>query len=469
MSWTTIAWSMMASAGLTLGLISFVIWAKQRTQIAQLAFFALAVAASGMAGCELLMMHAQTAAEFAAAQRWLHVFAFVAVVSIAWFVRSSLGAGRLWLAYTVCALRLVSLIANFSTGVSLNYLQITALRHLELWGGETATVAEGIFNPWTRVGQLSLLLLVTYVVDAALTAWRRGDRDARRRAAVVGGSIAAFVLVAAGQWALVVEGIIVSPFMVTPTFLAVVVAMGYELGLDMFRANQLGRRLRVVDTQLHKSEQRMDLAAQAAGLALWEWDIVRNEVWLSPRGREMYGYTPDERIDFDRFMERVQAEDRERAREALTSALRGDGISEIEFRAARSDDGTHWVAGRGRVEFDREGRPVLMRGVSIDITSRKRAELQIAQQRNELAHVARVSTMGQLASSLAHELNQPLGAILRNAEAAELFLQDPSPDLDELRAILADIRKDDQRAGEVIDRDARLDEAARSRTPPPRS
>jgi signal transduction histidine kinase/ligand-binding sensor domain-containing protein len=70
----------------------------------------------------------------------------------------------------------------------------------------------------------------------------------------------------------------------------------------------------------------------------------------------------------------------------------------------------------------------------------------------ELAHVARVSTMGQLASSLAHELNQPLGAILRNAEAAELFLQEPSPDLDEVRAILADIRKDDQRAGEVIER-----------------
>jgi C4-dicarboxylate-specific signal transduction histidine kinase len=57
-----------------------------------------------------------------------------------------------------------------------------------------------------------------------------------------------------------------------------------------------------------------------------------------------------------------------------------------------------------------------------------------------------------LSNSLAHELNQPLGAILRNAEAAEMFLQAPSPDLEEVRAILADIRKDDQRAGEVIDR-----------------
>jgi C4-dicarboxylate-specific signal transduction histidine kinase len=93
-----------------------------------------------------------------------------------------------------------------------------------------------------------------------------------------------------------------------------------------------------------------------------------------------------------------------------------------------------------------------MMGAAVDITSRKQSELEIGQQRNELAHIARVSTMGQLASSLAHELNQPLGAILRNAEAAELFLQEAAPDLDEVRAILVDIRKDDQRAGAVIDR-----------------
>ena len=66
--------------------------------------------------------------------------------------------------------------------------------------------------------------------------------------------------------------------------------------------------------------------------------------------------------------------------------------------------------------------------------------------------MGRVSMMGQLASALAHEINQPLATILRNAEAAELFLQDASPDLDEVRAILADIRSDDERAGQVIDR-----------------
>ena len=90
--------------------------------------------------------------------------------------------------------------------------------------------------------------------------------------------------------------------------------------------------------------------------------------------------------------------------------------------------------------------------IARDITERKRAELETLQHRSELAHLSRVAMLGELSGSLAHELNQPLGAILRNAEAAELFLQDSSPDLEELRAILADIRKDDQRAGAVIHR-----------------
>lgn len=80
------------------------------------------------------------------------------------------------------------------------------------------------------------------------------------------------------------------------------------------------------------------------------------------------------------------------------------------------------------------------------------AHLEMRRLQNEIAHVGRVSMMGQLASSLAHEINQPLGAILRNAEAAELFLENKNPDLEEIRSILADIRADDQRAGSVIDR-----------------
>jgi signal transduction histidine kinase len=94
----------------------------------------------------------------------------------------------------------------------------------------------------------------------------------------------------------------------------------------------------------------------------------------------------------------------------------------------------------------------MIAGLLLQRRRRRRAEAELRQQREELAHVTRVSTVGELTTSVAHELNQPLGAILSNAEAAEMFLQADPPALDEVRDILADIRKDDERASEVIRR-----------------
>jgi signal transduction histidine kinase len=88
----------------------------------------------------------------------------------------------------------------------------------------------------------------------------------------------------------------------------------------------------------------------------------------------------------------------------------------------------------------------------VQLRRRRKAEQKVLLQRDQLAHVGRVSSLGQLAASIAHELNQPLGAILRNAGAAERLLQKAEPDLEELRAIVADIRADDSRASTVIER-----------------
>jgi two-component system sensor kinase FixL len=87
-----------------------------------------------------------------------------------------------------------------------------------------------------------------------------------------------------------------------------------------------------------------------------------------------------------------------------------------------------------------------------NITGRKRAELDAEQRRQELEHVSRVSTMGELAASIAHELNQPLTGVMTNAHAAVRYLAQDPPDLGEVREILSDIIEDDRRAGEVIRR-----------------
>jgi C4-dicarboxylate-specific signal transduction histidine kinase len=88
----------------------------------------------------------------------------------------------------------------------------------------------------------------------------------------------------------------------------------------------------------------------------------------------------------------------------------------------------------------------------IDISERKQAELEAARRRNEMAHLSRVTTLGELSGSLAHELNLPLGAILSNAQAAQRILANGQADLREVREILNDIVSEDKRAAEVIRR-----------------
>jgi C4-dicarboxylate-specific signal transduction histidine kinase len=94
----------------------------------------------------------------------------------------------------------------------------------------------------------------------------------------------------------------------------------------------------------------------------------------------------------------------------------------------------------------------LIVGLLYEHRRRRTAELEVRQRMSELAHVNRQATVGELSASMAHELNQPLGAILSNAEAAELLLGSPSPDLVEVRKIVSDIRRNDQRASQIIQR-----------------
>jgi two-component system sensor kinase FixL len=224
------------------------------------------------------------------------------------------------------------------------------------------------------------------------------------------------------------------------------------LSSETVRASQLDRKLQECEAGLHEIEERMRLAVEGADFGIWIRDLVRNEFWATDKCRALFGFAQTERLELDKIFERIHPEDRDAVGLVLKKATEGDGSYEAEYRVVLPSGEVRWIGSRSRVEFDGAGTPILVRGVSHDVTGRKEAELETQNLRREIAHVGRVTMMGQLASALAHEINQPLGAILRNAEAAELYLENASPDLEEIRAILADIRKDDQRAGSVIDR-----------------
>ncbi|MFH0342645.1 MAG: hypothetical protein ACHBNF_11070 [Chromatiales bacterium] len=180
MSWLTITWSMGAAACLTLALMYLAIWFQQPRQRAYLLFSLTALGAAGNAVLELLVMHAQTVANYATALRWSHLPIFVLVVSMTWFVRAYFGTGRRWLAFTVTSLWTLTLLLNFRSPHSTVYTEITGLITEQTSWGEVFSVARGVYSPWNLIANLGIVFLVAFVVDASLALWRQGGR---RRAA----------------------------------------------------------------------------------------------------------------------------------------------------------------------------------------------------------------------------------------------------------------------------------------------
>ena len=161
-------------------------------------------------------------------------------------------------------------------------------------------------------------------------------------------------------------------------------------------------------------------------------------------------------MTFDRALLEVHESDRETVRRSVAAAIENGAEFTLEYRMALEDGSIRWISTQGQVETDERDAPVLVRGVSRDVTAQKALHTEYMQQRESLLHLQRVDAMEHLAFALAHEIRQPLGAILRNAEAAELFLRQQPPDLDEVHAILSDIRRDDERAAAIITNLGRL-------------
>jgi PAS domain S-box-containing protein len=201
---------------------------------------------------------------------------------------------------------------------------------------------------------------------------------------------------------------------------------------------------------LRESANLMGLAADAGNLAMWVWDVSGDDVWMTERGRSLFGLAPDARLDFAATSDRVHPEDRTAREDAIAQALQTRGEYEVEYRVQQADGTARWIHGRGRGVGPDDGNGAKLFGVSMDVTARKQAEASAAQKRAELEHVARVATLGELTTTLTHELRQPLAAILTHSYIGERLLDAPEPDLQKVRGTLDDIREVTERADGVI-------------------
>jgi PAS domain S-box-containing protein len=380
MNLVTVLWSMNAGACLTLAAFYGVVWSKQRTNRACLLFSCSAIAAAVISAFELRMLTATTVEQYQVLIRWIQVPVWVLTLSFVGFVRLYLRAGRPWLAWSIYALRTLVLILNFIFPVSINFSRITDIRQFS-WAGDLISVPVGIPNPLGLLSQLTLVLLLIFSIDATITVWRRGDR---RRALLIGGSMV-FGAILAWHVPMVVWGIIETPFFLAFTYTGVVAAMGYELSRDMARAARLTSELEV-------SEKRFNLAADSANLGMWEWDLEKDEIWVTPTRRTQLGLAASGRITFEDLISRWHEEDRDKVRQAMNEAIQHGKDYQAEFRVARADGSVRWVCASGVVQVDHDGKPKRLTGISLDITARKEAEILARRQRDELEELRQQKT-----------------------------------------------------------------------------
>lgn len=444
LSHVTVVWSVIASAAGLLGLLHLVRGVMDRESNVDPIFSLTAFCFVGVAYTELQSMHARTPEEWAFWVRWCYLPVTGMIVSLVLFVRNYLGTGRAWLANLLIGLRLAILGINFVHDPLIAFDHVDSLAQIPFLGDSVSVVGTAQTSSWQWLGSLATLLLAVYVLDAAATLWRRGGREERRRAAVIGGAIVLYAGLGGVYVQLVIWRVTTLPLLITPTFAMLLLAMAYELSRDLLRATRLAR-------ELQHSQHRLELAADAADLGLWEWDSRTNRVWATQQAREIFGFEVSAAGGVGEWMSRIHPDDVKWIRAASESAFASNTEQVAEFRVCAPDGAVRWVAAHGRAE--RGSAPgTLMRGVIRDISEQRRAQDETQELRRELAHAGRVALAGQLSSALAHELSQPLGAILRNTEAAEMVLGAASPDIEELKAIIADIHRDDRRAGDVIDR-----------------
>jgi len=222
-------------------------------------------------------------------------------------------------------------------------------------------------------------------------------------------------------------------------------------GVIFKQQRQLLERSQQSEAASRESEARFRIMADTAPVMVWMSGTdmrcnFLNKPWLQFTGRTM------EQELGNGWSEGVHAEDLQRCLETYVSSFNAHRPFAMEYRLRRADGEYRWVLDNGVPRYSPQGEFLGYIGSCIDTTERRLAELEAARQHNELIHLSRVTLLGELSGSLAHELNQPLTAILTNAQAAKRLLARNAADPAKLSGILDNIVKDDKRAAEVIRR-----------------
>ena len=409
MSWPTILCSSVAAACLTLAGMHLVIWSRDRDKPANLAFSGLAASVALFAWCCLLMMRAPTPQAFEWALWWANVTVFLMVAGVVGFIRSYVRTARAWLGHAAWLLRLVTLGAHVVRRPASDFDYISAVQSVSFLGEQVA-VAEGSTSIWYWTGQASLAFLAWFVIDACFALWRVGSPREQRRALIIGLPTAAFVLLGGTSAALIFGQVVAWPHVEFVAFLGILLPMGYELSSDVLRAARLARDLQASEVALRESDHRMTMAADAARLGMWIWDLPSGDIWLTDKCREILAVAPDTTVTYDLFARRLHPHDRERIESEIRRAIGVESVHQTEYRVVWPDGAVRWIGSHLRIDRDSAGTATRMLGICIDVTEQRTAEIAARELGGRLIN-AQEDERRRIARDLHDDLSQRLSIL----------------------------------------------------------
>ena len=225
---------------------------------------------------------------------------------------------------------------------------------------------------------------------------------------------------------------------------------------DRRRAEEERARLTTI---VQSERERLKAIISSIPGAVWETlgssdNPAKQVKFMSNQVEEMLGYAVEEWITVPGLWPLiVHPDDRSRfVREATKIFTSDKGYGSYQYRCLTKDGRTVWLESHASAIREKTGKPVGLRGVTIDISERKEAQAALQRAQEELARVIRAISMGEVAASIAHEINQPLAAVVTNGEACLRFLAATPPNIEKAKVILTSIISDGNRAGEVIRR-----------------
>jgi len=215
--------------------------------------------------------------------------------------------------------------------------------------------------------------------------------------------------------------------------------------------NEICERKRV-EEELRRSEAYLAEGQNISHTGSWAWNVTTGGLFWSLEHFRIFGLDPEKvKLTYEMVLNCVHPEDRSLLQQTFENAVRNGEDCALDFRIVRPD-GIRHVRSVAHAVFDDDGAVIEYVGTVIDTTERKQGEEALRHAHDELAHASRVLTMGELTSSIAHEVNQPLGAIVTNGNASLRLISRNPPDVEHSREAIECMISDAMRASEVIKR-----------------